>query len=73
LLRDLRLLLDDGRQVVGADVYRHVMRCIWWAHPAYWLSMAPLLRSVFDWCYRMFAIHRYRVSTACGVRSGVVP
>jgi predicted DCC family thiol-disulfide oxidoreductase YuxK len=28
LLRDLRLLLRDGRQLVGADVYRYVMRRI---------------------------------------------
>lgn len=67
LLEDLRLLLGDGRQVVGADVYRHVMRRIWWAYPAYLLSKAPLLRNVFDGCYRMFATYRYRVSAACGL------
>jgi predicted DCC family thiol-disulfide oxidoreductase YuxK len=68
LLRDLRLLLRDDRQVVGADVYRHVMRRIWWAYPAYWLSVAPLLRRIFGWSYRMFATYRYRVSDACGLR-----
>ena len=33
LLNDLRLLLADGSQVRGADVYRYVMRRIWWAYP----------------------------------------
>jgi hypothetical protein len=33
LLQDLRLLLADGSQVRGADVYRFVMRRIWWAYP----------------------------------------
>ena len=69
LLRDLRLLLRDGRQIVGADVYRYVMRRVWWAYPAYGLSVAPLLRQVFDWSYRMFATNRYSVSAACGLRS----
>jgi predicted DCC family thiol-disulfide oxidoreductase YuxK len=67
LLFDLRLLLADGRQVRGADVYRHVMRRIWWAYPLYLLSVAPLLRLVFDWGYRTFADNRHRVSRACGL------
>lgn len=35
LLQDLRLLFVDGTQVRGADVYRYVMRRIWWAYPLY--------------------------------------
>lgn len=65
LLVDLRLLLEDGRQARGADVYCHVMRRIWWAYPIYLLSVAPLLRLVFDWGYRTFADNRYLVSHAC--------
>jgi predicted DCC family thiol-disulfide oxidoreductase YuxK len=67
LLFDLRLLLADGGQLRGADVYRYVMRRIWWAYPLYLLSVAPLLRVVFDWAYRTFANNRYRVSGACGL------
>jgi predicted DCC family thiol-disulfide oxidoreductase YuxK len=65
LLLDLRLLLADGRQVRGPNVYRHVMRRIWWAYPFYLLSIAPGLRSVFDWSYRTFARNRHRFSRAC--------
>jgi predicted DCC family thiol-disulfide oxidoreductase YuxK len=67
LLDDLRLLLRDGRQVQGADVYRHVMRRIWWARPFYLLACAPGLRRVFDGAYRAFATHRHRFSRACGL------
>lgn len=69
---DIRLLLVDGAQVVGADVYRHVMRHIWWAYPVYLLSSAPLLSVLFDATYRAFARNRYRFSKACGL-PGVDP
>ena len=65
LLDDLRLLSEDGSMVEGADVYRFVMRSIWWAYPAYLLSIAPGLRSIFDRTYRAFADNRYRVSHTC--------
>ena len=65
LLRDLHLVLADGRVVVGADVYRYAMRRIRWAYPLYLLAIAPGLRRVFDWGYRTFAANRYRVSRAC--------
>src|SRR5262245_24185114 len=55
LLRDLLLLLDDGRLIRGADVYRHVMQRIWWAYPVFLFSLAPLGRQAFDWGYRAFA------------------
>ena len=65
LVEDLRLLLANGEQVLGAEVYRHVMRRIWWAWPFYVLSCVPGLHRVFDWSYRTFARNRYRVSRAC--------
>ena len=65
LLFDLRLLLANGGQVRGADVYRYLMRRIWWAYPIFLLSSAPLLRNVFDWGYRTFANHRHFFSRAC--------
>jgi len=64
---DLRLVLTDGTQVQGADVYRHVMRRIWWAYVPFLLACAPGLRWVFDWSYRTFARNRYRFSKACGL------
>ncbi len=71
LVEDLRLLLRDGRQIQGADVYRHLMRRIGLAYPLFLLSSAPGLRLIFDWCYRKFAINRFRVSRACGLPSSI--
>src|SRR5262249_9126056 len=67
-LRDIRLLLRDGRQFTGADAYRYVMRRLWWAYPLYLLTVAPGLRWLFDHAYRAFADHRFRISAACGLR-----
>jgi predicted DCC family thiol-disulfide oxidoreductase YuxK len=68
LNQDLRLLLMDGSQILGADVYRYVMRRIWWACPFYLLSVTPIFRNIFNWGYRTFADNRYRVSRKCGLR-----
>ena len=67
LLDDLRLLTREGSVVEGADVYRFAMKRIWWAYPAYLLSVAPGLATVFDRAYRAFANNRYRVSRSCGL------
>ena len=70
LLHDLRLLLADGTQISGADVYRYTMRQIWWTWPIYLFSITPGLRSIFNWGYRTFAANRFRVSAACGLGAG---
>lgn len=68
LLTDLRLLRNDGSIIAGADVYRYVMRRVWWAYPLYLVSVVPGFRQVFDWGYRTFAQHRMRISASCGIR-----
>ena|SRR5687768_3748597 len=70
LLADLRLLLASGVQVRGADVYRYLLRRIWWALPLYLLSMLPLGRQAFDWGYRTFARNRFWVSQVCRMPAG---
>lgn len=68
LLRDLRLLLADGSQIAGADVYRYATRRIWWAWPVYLFSITPGAKYLFDWGYRKFALNRFHYSSACGFR-----
>jgi len=68
LLKDLRLLLADGRLISGADVYRYAMRRIWWAWPIYLLSVIPGVRQLFDAGYRKFANNRFRISAVCGLK-----
>jgi predicted DCC family thiol-disulfide oxidoreductase YuxK len=65
LLRDLRVLLEGGQELRGADAYRYVMRRIWWTYPLYLLSVLPLMRRLFDLAYRAFADNRYHFSAAC--------
>jgi predicted DCC family thiol-disulfide oxidoreductase YuxK len=66
LLRDVRLLMPDGRQIIGADAYRYIMRRIGWTYPFYVLSLMPLLRKLFDASYRKIAANRYCISgVAC--------
>jgi predicted DCC family thiol-disulfide oxidoreductase YuxK len=67
LLADIRILFDDGRQVAGPDVYRYVMRRVWWALPFYLFAAAPGTRRVFDAAYRTFAKHRHQISATCGL------
>lgn len=67
MVADFRLLLSNGEQRAGADVYRYLMRRIWWAWPLYFLSVLPGFRQLFDKGYRMFADNRHRFSKACGL------
>lgn len=65
ILYDLRLLMENGTLIAGADAYRCILRRIWWAYPLYLISITPLLRSVFDASYRFVADHRHAISRAC--------
>jgi predicted DCC family thiol-disulfide oxidoreductase YuxK len=65
LLQDVRLLLNDGTLLEGANVYRYALRKTWWTFPLYLLSELPLLSSLFDWGYRMVAINRNMISKVC--------
>jgi predicted DCC family thiol-disulfide oxidoreductase YuxK len=67
LLSDIQLLENDGRLISGPNVYRYVMRRLWWAYPLYLLSKTPGLSRVFDWGYRTFARHRMGLSASCGL------
>ena len=65
LLNDILILKPDGGRIVGADVYRDVMRKVWWLLPLYLFSVMPLGRQTFDLAYRLFKNNRYRISKAC--------
>jgi predicted DCC family thiol-disulfide oxidoreductase YuxK len=65
LLQNVRLLLPNGTQLAGADVYRHIFRRVPWTYPVAVLASAPILRRVCDWTYRRIAENRHRMSRAC--------
>ena len=62
---DFRLLLAHGEKLAGAEVYRYLMRRIWWATPLYFLSTLPILRDLFNAGYRAVADNRYWISRRC--------
>src|SRR5690242_2027410 len=62
LLQELRLLLNDGQQVLGADAYLWVMKKIPYLLPLALLFSLPGLHAVFSWGYRKFAGNRYLFS-----------
>lgn len=68
LLRDICVLLADGRLVRGADAYRWVLRRIWWAWPVWLVATVPPTRWLFAGAYRLFARNRHAISHACGIR-----
>jgi len=61
------LLLANGDQIQGADVYRYAMKRIWWAYPFYLFSIVPLCRNLFNWGYKTFAAHRHQISRVCKI------
>jgi predicted DCC family thiol-disulfide oxidoreductase YuxK len=67
LAGDFRLLLADGKRLAGAEVYRYLMRQIWWATPLYLISILPGIRTLFDSGYRMFAKNRHWISRTCRI------
>ena len=69
LLRGVRLLLPDGRQIIGPDVYRFIMRKIYWTYPLYFFSLIPPLRNIFDMACREIAKNRYCIASAAGRHS----
>lgn len=65
LMREMRLLLSDGRQFGGADAGIELAREIWWARPVVWLSKIPGMMDAFRRWYRSVALHRKCVASGC--------
>src|SRR5437899_7940581 len=59
LLREVRLLLADGRNLGGADALLEVARRIWWAFPIWILSLLPGVRPLMRASYRVVAANRH--------------
>jgi predicted DCC family thiol-disulfide oxidoreductase YuxK len=72
MLSDIRLVHANGSIVSGPDVYRYIMKTVWWAFPLYLLSLAPGFKSAFDWGYRAFARNRMRISDGCAIPAAPV-
>jgi predicted DCC family thiol-disulfide oxidoreductase YuxK len=69
LVRDIRLLMADGRLFSGEDAYLQVARRIWWAWPFYAVFSLPGFHWMIRVGYRWFARNRHFVSHACGLQN----
>jgi alginate O-acetyltransferase complex protein AlgI len=68
LLREMRLLREDGRIFGGADALVQVSRRVWWAWPVYAASRLPGALPLLRALYRWFAARRGCAANACSVR-----
>ena len=58
LLRELRLIVDDGRQYGGADALLTLAHEIWWARPLVWIAVVPGMIAFLHAGYRWVAEQR---------------
>jgi hypothetical protein len=65
LLREMRLLLSDGRQFGGADAAVALALEIWWARPLVWLGKIPGAMGVMRGWYKSIAEHRHCSALTC--------
>jgi predicted DCC family thiol-disulfide oxidoreductase YuxK len=65
LMREMRLLLSDGKQYGGADAAIAIAREIWWARPLLWLSTVPGTMGALRAAYRWIAARRSCSASAC--------
>ena len=67
LMREIHLLMSDGRQYGGADAVIALARQIWWARPLAWLAKIPGCMNVLRAAYRKIAASRRCSAANCPV------
>jgi predicted DCC family thiol-disulfide oxidoreductase YuxK len=65
LMREMRVLLSDGRNFGGADAVVALAREIWWARPLNWLAKVPGIMNRLRAGYRWIAVRRSCAATRC--------
>ena len=68
LMREMRVLLSDGRQFGGADACVALAEEIWWARPLVWFSKIPGGMDLLRNAYRSMAMHRNCIAASCEVQ-----
>jgi predicted DCC family thiol-disulfide oxidoreductase YuxK len=65
LLREMRVLLGDGRQFGGADACVALAGEIWWARPLAWVAKIAGVMNLLRWVYRAIAQRRSCAAASC--------
>lgn len=67
LLREMRLLLADVRNLGGADAVVEIARRIWWAWPLWLVSCVPGVKPLLRAVYRIVAANRHCQGGVCAI------
>lgn len=73
LMREMRVLLSDGRQYGGADACVALSQEIWWARPLVWLSKIPRMMGLLRTAYRWATAKRNCRAMRCSAERAVRP
>jgi len=65
LLRAIRFVDGDGRQLLGTDALLGLARELWWAKPLAWAARIPAMRRVMRCGYEWLAARRHCSSRLC--------
>lgn len=66
--RDIVLLFNNGKTLIGADAYIFGMKTVWWSMPVGYLLDLPGFRQVTRMFYRLFNRNRFLVSKICRLK-----
>lgn len=72
LMREMRLLLPDGRHYGGADAAVALAGEIWWGRPVVWLAKVPGVRKSLRTAYRWIAGQRRCSAERCEIKGNDV-
>jgi predicted DCC family thiol-disulfide oxidoreductase YuxK len=67
LLREMRVITNEGEIHGGAEAVVYLARQVWWAWPLYAAAQLPGVPRILDAGYRWFADHRPCSSGTCQV------
>jgi predicted DCC family thiol-disulfide oxidoreductase YuxK len=70
LMREMRVLLSDGRNFGGADAVVALAREVWWARPVAWMSRIPGAMKLLRAAYRWIAARRSCAAESCRATVG---
>jgi len=69
LLKEMRLITTDGRNLGGADALVEIARAIWWAWSVSLLARLPGVMPVLRIAYRCLAARRHCFGGVCKLRA----
>ncbi|MCC6865801.1 MAG: DUF393 domain-containing protein [Ignavibacteria bacterium] len=68
LNRDIILLFNNGKKLIGADAYIFGMKTVWWSKPFGYLLWVQPLRKLTWVFYKLFNRNRFLVSKICRLK-----